>query len=199
MPEEPRPVFKTTPLSPDILLTPFEVQTNWHVITGAPSCGKSTLVDLLADRGFRTVPEAARLYMEAEIAGGRTIEEIRANVVDLQRVLFNLQLEIECSLPATEVIFLDVAVPGSMAWYRLFGLDPNEILPQCFRHRYASVFILDRLPIKLDGLRFDDETINTFLDEWQTRDYRALGYDVVRAPALPPEERLVWVLKRLSR
>jgi predicted ATPase len=198
MKESIKPVFSSTPLDPHLLATPFEVQTNWHVITGAPSCGKSTLIDLLAARGFRTIPEAAREYMQAEIDGGRTIDEIRADVVDLQRVLFRLQLEVECGLPAGEVLFLDVALPGSLGWYRLFGLDPNEILPACFRHRYASVFMLEPLPIRLDDLRFDDEAITRFLDEWQLRDYRALGYRVVRVPVLPPEERLAWVLDRLS-
>jgi predicted ATPase len=198
MKESIKPVFSSTPLDPHLLATPFEVQTNWHVITGAPSCGKSTLIDLLAARGFRTIPEAAREYMQAEIDGGRTIDEIRADVVDLQRVLFRLQLEVECGLPAGEVIFLDVALPGSLGWYRLFGLDPNEILPACFRHRYASVFMLEPLPIRLDDLRFDDEAITRFLDEWQLRDYRALGYRVVRVPVLSPEERLAWVLDRLS-
>lgn len=198
MKESIKPVFSITPLDPDLLATPFEVQTNWHVITGAPSCGKTTLIDLLAEKGFRTVPEAAREYLQAEIDGGQTIEQIRANIVDLQRVLCKLQLEVERGLPAGEVLFLDVAVPGSLSWYRLFGLDPNEILPACFRHRYASIFMLDPLPIRLDNLRFDDEAITRFLDAWQLRDYRALGYDVMRVPVLPPDERLGWVLERLS-
>jgi len=123
------------------------------------------LINLLAAKGFRTVPETARVYTEAEIAGGRTIEQIRADVVELQRVLFRLQLEVERGLPVNEVIFLDVAAPGSLAWYRLFGLNPNEALPACFRRYYASVFALEPLPIRLDGLRFRDETITRFLDE----------------------------------
>ena len=41
--------YGTTELDPDILSTPFGVQTNWHVITGAPCSGKTTLIDQLAD------------------------------------------------------------------------------------------------------------------------------------------------------
>jgi ABC-type taurine transport system ATPase subunit len=58
--------FIATELDPDLLSAPFGVQTNWHVITGAASCGKTTLIDLLADQGFQTVPETARLYIERE-------------------------------------------------------------------------------------------------------------------------------------
>ena len=196
--DNPQHDFRTTELDPDLLSTPFGVQTNWHVITGASSCGKTTLINLLADKGFQTVPESARQYMEREIARGRTIDEIRENGVALQRSSDDMQLSIEGGLRAIDVAFLDGAVPGSLAWYRVFGLNPNEILLECFHHRYASVFILDRLPLQLNGLRFEDDAHTGFLDEWHTRDYSTLGYSVVRVPVLAPEERLAFVLERLS-
>ena len=198
MPDSSQHDFRTIELDPDLLSTPYGVQTNWHVITGAPSCGKTTLINLLADKGFQTVPESARLYMEREIARGRAIDEIRANATALQRDLKDIQLGIEHGLRAIDVAFLDGAVPGSLAWYRVFGLNPNEILPECFHHRYASVFVLDRLPLQMDGLRFEGDAHSDFLDEWITRDYTALGYRVVRVPVLAPEERLAFVLERLS-
>jgi predicted ATPase len=190
--------FRTTELDPDLVSTPIGVQTNWHVITGAPSCGKTTLINLLADKGFQTVQESARQYMEREIARGRTIDDIRENGAALQRGIEDMQLSIEGGLQAIDVAFLDGAVPGSLAWYRVFGLNPNEILLECFHHRYASVFILDRLPLQLNGLRFEDDAYIGFLDEWIARDYSTLGYSVVRVPALAPEERLAFVLERLS-
>ena len=198
MPDSSQHDFRTTELDPDLLSTPFGVQTNWHVITGAPSCGKTTLINLLADKGFQTVPESARQYMEREIARGRTIDEIRENGAALQRGIEDMQLSIEGGLRAIDVAFLDGAVPGSLAWYRVFGLNPNEILLECFHHRYASVFILDRLPLQLNGLRFEDDAYTGFLDEWIARDYSALGYNVVRVPVLAPQERLAFVLERLS-
>lgn len=197
MPDFSQYEFRTTELDPGLLSTPFGVQTNWHVITGAPSCGKTTLIDLLADQGFRTVPEGARQYMEEEIAGGRTIDEIHRNGAALQRHIVDIQLTIEGRLPAMDGAFLDGAVPGSLAWYRAFGLNPNDLLPQCFHHRYASVFVLDRLPLRLNGLRFEDDAYADYLDEWIPRDYGALGYSVVRVPVLTPEERLAFVLGRL--
>jgi predicted ATPase len=168
------------------------------VITGAVSSGKSTLIDQLADRGFQTVPETGRLYVEREMAKGRTIEEIRENMAAIQILLKDMQLEIEHGLQVNDVIFLDGAVPGSLAWYRAFGLNPNEILPDCLHHRYASVFILDPLPFQEDGARDGDASIADLLDKWIARDYSALGYSVVRVPVLPPQERLAFVLERLS-
>jgi predicted ATPase len=198
MPDRSQHDFRTTELDPDLLSTPFGVQTNWHVITGSPCSGKSTLIDQLADREFQTVPEAGRQCIEREMAKGRTIDEIRENMAAIQIATKDMQLEIEHGLRANDVLFLDGAVPGSLAWYRAYGLNPNEILLECFHHRYASVFILDPLPFQEDGARNEDAPIVGYLDEWITRDYSALGYRVVRVPVLSLQERLAFVLERLT-
>jgi predicted ATPase len=189
--------FRTTELDPDLLSTPFGVQTNWHVITGAPSSGITTLIDQLADRGFQTVPETARLYIEKEMAKGRAIDEIRENPAVLQRSLNDMWLRIEHGLRANNVLFLDRAFPDALAFCRANGLNPNEILADCFHHRYASVFLLDRFPVEQDGVRFHDDVTADLIGEWIARDYSALGYRVVRVPVLSPQERLAFVLERL--
>ena len=98
-----------------------------------------------------------------------------------------------------ETLFLDGALPSSLAYYRVFGLDPNEILQDCFRHRYAAVFILDPLPFQLDDERVEKIASHAaYIDEWQSRDYRALRYNIVRVPVLPPQERLAFVLEKVS-
>jgi uncharacterized protein (TIGR00730 family) len=190
--------YRAAALDPDILATPFKVQTNWHVITGAPSSGKSTLVDQLAEKGYLTAPEAAREYYEQEMANGREIEEIRSDMATCVEGILGRMLEIERGLDPDEAIFLDRGIPDVMAFVRQFEMDPNEILTDCFHHRYASVFMLDRLPVHQDGLRLEDEADTEYLDEWHVRDYTALGYRVVRVPVLPPEERLAFVLEKLA-
>jgi len=174
------------------------VQTNWHVITGAPCCGKTTLIDQLADQGFRTVPETGRAYVEREMARGRTLDEIRESEATFARGIKDMQLAIERGLPAHEVVFLDRALPDALAYYRASGLNPNQILSDCFHHRYASVFVLDRLCLLQDGVRTEDDATAGFLDEWLARDYGVLGYSVVRVPVLSHAERLAFVLERLS-
>jgi len=73
------------------------------------------------------------------------------------------------------------------------------MLPQCFNNRYASVFILDRLPILRDEqLGPEDEASSIYLDEWLEKDYRSLGYDVIRVPVLSPEERAEFVLEQVN-
>jgi predicted ATPase len=189
--------FRNTELDPDLLSTPFGVQTNWHVITGASCSGKTTLIDQLAEEGFWTVPEVSRQYFEGELAKGRTIEEIREDRDTLFCQLYDMMVRSESRLRAIDVIFLDRALPDTLAHARFGGRNPNEILPDCFQHRYASVFLLDRLPYQRDGVRAADDETAAYFESWTLRDYRALGYDVVRVPVMSPEERLAFVLESL--
>jgi predicted ATPase len=190
--------FRATQLDPDLLSSPFGVQTNWHVITGTVCSGKTTLIDQLAAKGFQTVPEIGRQCFERELAKGRTIDEIRENGIAFQRGIIDMQLRIEGGLRAIDVLFLDRALPDTLAHCRVVGLNPNEFLPDCFQYRYASVFWLDQLPYQQEGRRIEDDATAGFLDEWLARDYRALGYSIVRVPVLPPQERLAFVLETLS-
>jgi predicted ATPase len=192
-----QPEFKAIELDQEILSQPFKIHTNWHVITGSPSCGKTTLINSLTELGYKTAQEGARLYMEQEIARGRSVDEIHSDVTIVQRGIKDKQFDLERELDPTELIFLDRALPDTLAWYRIFGLNPNEFLCDCFQFRYASVFILDTLPLDLDSLRFNDEVMIGFCDEWHTKDYQALGYQLIRVPVLSPKERALFVLDNL--
>lgn len=199
MPSSSQPDFITTDLDVNLLATPFKVQTDWNVITGTPSSGKTTLINQLAGKGFQTVPETARLYIKREMAKGQILHPSRMDAAALQRNIKDMQLGVERKLPTNDTLFLDGAVPGSLSFYRVFGLNPNEMLLECFHHRYASVFVLEPLPFQLDEERVKEVlSFTSFLDKWHTQDYLALGYNVVRVPILSPEEWIAFVIERLS-
>ena len=192
--------YRTTPLDPDKLLIPFEIQTSWHVITGVPCSGKTTVIDMLAEQGYKTVAEGARAIFEEEFAKGRTLKEITKDAIALQNKIFEVQLELERNVNAGVVTFLDRALPDSLSFHRVFGLNPNELLSECLRYHYASVFILERLPQSREAtLGPEDAVTADFLDEWLVRDYSALGYNVVRVPVLTPLERLEFVLDSVKQ
>jgi predicted ATPase len=58
--------------------------------------------------------------------------------------------------------------------------------------------MLNRLPYQRDGVRAGDDETAAYIEAWMLRDYSALGYNVVRVPVLSPEERLAFVLEKLS-
>jgi predicted ATPase len=156
------------------------------------------LIDLLTKKGFQTVPEAARLVIQGEMTDEGKDHPIQTDAASLQHKIKDAQLGFESRLQAKDLLFLDGAIPGSLAYFRVFGLNPNEILEECFYHRYASVFILDPLPFQLDDERIEDiAPVQGYLHEWHTRDYIALGYPVIKVPVISPEDRLGFVLDSL--
>jgi predicted ATPase len=168
------------------------------VVSGASCSGKTTLIDQLADKEFQTVPELARQYFERELAKGLMIDELREDRATFTCQVYDMMVERERGLQPNEVIFLDRGLPDALTFYRFAGLNPNEILPDCFKYRYASVLMLNRMPYQRDGVRAGDDETATYFESWTSRDYSALGYNVVRVPVLPPEERLAFVIERLS-
>lgn len=191
--------FCTAALDPRTLSARAGVQTRWHVLTGPACSGKTTLLEMLAARGYCTAPESARPYYDGELAKGRSIDEIRADGLSLQRGIAALQGQFEDQLKPGELSFLDRAMPDSLTFYRVYGLDPNEVLPQCFRYQYARVFLLERLPVNRDvPLGPEDEASTRLLSAWLARDYGALGYELVPVPLMTPEERLQFILEHLA-
>lgn len=45
---------------------------NFHVITGGPGSGKTTLIDMLAAQGFHQMPKASRAIIRGQVTVGGT-------------------------------------------------------------------------------------------------------------------------------
>ncbi len=174
-------------------------ETNWHVVTGAPSSGKTTLIRELEKLGYRVVHEVARGYIEAQMEQGRTLEEIRADKRSFETWILNAKVAMEATLPKDEVIVFDRAIPDSIAYFEAAGLDKTEAVEKSPRNRYRKVFLLDRLPYKTDHARIEDKETAMKLDEGLERSYRMLGYDIIRIGVMSVQERLETVLQEIEK
>jgi len=67
--------------------------TNWYVITGGPASGKTTTVNLLTQRGYKTTIEHARHFIDTQRMEGKTVEEIRQNQAAFQAGILDMQIE----------------------------------------------------------------------------------------------------------
>ncbi len=174
------------------------VSTQWYVITGGPSSGKTTTVDILKARGYTTTIEHARHYIDTERVTGKTTEEIRANQVAFQQGVLDMQVQQEKKLSKNDIVFLDRAIPDALAYYRFQNLPEDEKLRNALREvSYKKVFILDPLPLAPDYARTEDEAAQKKIHALLTEVYESLPFPVIHVPVLPPEERVDYVLKNL--
>lgn len=176
----------------------FQAQTNWCVITGAPSSGKTSVIDVLARRGFETQVEVARELIELGLRQGQTLDQIRGNSADLQRHILSLALAREKALDPAALIFLDRGLPDSITYCRLARMDTGPAEEAARHFGYRAVFIFDRLPVVKDAVRTEDEALAAKIDRMLDRDYAAVGYRPLRVPVLSIEERADFILKHLE-
>lgn len=173
-------------------------RTNWYVITGGPGSGKTTTVDLLQKRGYKTTIENARHYLETQRASGKTVEEIRANQREFQLGVLRMQIEQESSLSPDDIVFLDRAIPDARAYYRFLDLPEDPILTEAIRTvSYKKIFLLDCLPLVNDYARRENEAGQKKIHRLLTEVYESLPFPVIKVPILPAEERVDFVLANL--
>jgi predicted ATPase len=96
-----------------------------------------------------------------------------------------------------EIVFLDRAVPDSIAYYTLCGLDPAEPRQKSRAVRYRKIFLFERLAFLTDPVRSEDEKIAVRLDRLIEESYQSLGYKLIHVPLATVRERTEFVLARL--
>ena len=174
-------------------------ETNWYVVTGAPSSGKTTLVRELEKLGYRVVHEVARAHIEQQMHRGQTLQEVRADEESFENAILNAKIAIEAKLSKDEVIIFDRAIPDSIAYFEAAGLDTKGAILKSPRYRYQKVFLLDRLPYEADHARIEDIQAAVSLDQRLEQSYKALGYDVIRVSVMPLQERIKFVVREIEK
>ena len=173
-------------------------QTNWYVITGGPSSGKTTTVNLFKARGYNTTIEHARHYIDSERVNGRTVEEVRKNQKKFQLEILEMQIAQENKISHGDIIFLDRAIPDALAYYRFLNLSVDkELLEALSNACYKKVFILDCLTLVKDYARTEDEAAQKKIHVLISEVYESLPFPVIHVPVLPPEERVDFILKNI--
>ncbi len=183
-----------TPTGPD---GPSGVENKWVVITGPPSSGKTTLVNLFADAGEKTSADSTRQLIAAVTASGRDAEEFRF-ADDFQPRVLEAMMAAEDLLDPNDRVFVEYALPCNIAFHRTEGLELTPGLAEgAVRSRYAAVFILDPVGWENDEQRVEDAEYQAAVHQHMFDVYRELGYDPIAVPPVTPDERQAFVQQHI--
>lgn len=172
----------------------FNTPTNWHVITGGPSAGKTKTLEHLLFRGHKIIPEAARILIDDEMSKGRTLAEIRHDEHEFQKKVLQMKLDAENRLNTQECLFFDRGIADSIAYYRFVGADSQPAIEVAQHKRYKTIFLLDQLPFQVDGVRIENESSARRINDLLFEAYSQLDYKVIRVPVMPISERVDFIL-----
>ena len=172
-------------------------KTNWVVITGAPCSGKTTIIQRLESKGYHVAHEVARAYISDLLREDPQHPKLNHDS-HMQDKILSLKRAREKFLNPKDKVFFDRGVPDSLAYYRLYQLDEAVVRDKLHRFIYKAVFYLDPLPLVKDDIRKEDEATAKEIGELIQQGYTELGYSLIHVPVLPIQERLAFILDKLS-
>jgi predicted ATPase len=174
----------------------------FHVITGGPGSGKTSLLEALRSRGYNCSVEAGRGIIQAQVSiAGRALPwEDRSLFAEL--MLSWEMRSYRIAQEATGPVFFDRGVPDVLGYLRLIGIPaPQHIQNAAREFRYNStVFIAPpwREIFSQDHERKQDfnEAIRTY--EALVATYTELDYRLVEIPCAPVEARVNFIVEHLE-
>lgn len=171
------------------------------VVTGGPGSGKSSLIEAMARRGVRTMPEAGRAIIrdQVRIGGSALPWADRALFAELM-LGWELRSWHEAAAGAGPVL-MDRGIPDVVGYLTLCGLPvPAHVEAAARLHRYnGRVFLApywDAI-FTQDAERRQDRQEAEATGRVMAETYARLGYRMVELPLLGIEERADFIAAHL--
>lgn len=175
------------------------LESQWAIITGGPSSGKTTLINELESMGYPVRHEVARAYiLHLMKCNHVSAEEVRQQVHPLQRHILTLKLMRERHTPKNDRVFFDRGTPDSLAYFRYHKLNTQDAVRACRYVRYKHVFFCSPLPFEKDGIRTENEEVAKILGQYIFDAYVDMGYQPILLPPVSISDRLSIILNKLS-
>ena len=174
---------------------------NFHIFTGGPGSGKTSVIEALRARGYLCVDEVGRQIIKEQMAiggdGHHGGDRLKYRELMLSRSIFAYQAVEERKDP----VFFDRGIPDLIGYGALIGAEtPLHILRAAALFRSNKrVFIFSSWP-EIYGQ--DDERKQDFAEAHETwrvmaETYPQSGYELVEVPRMGISERAEFVRARI--
>lgn len=173
------------------------------VIIGGPGSGKSTIIDALIAKGHCCYPEISReITLKAKKEG---VDQLfLENPLLFSKLL--LEGRIKQYQNATEepheIVFLDRGIPDVLAYMHYIGDEcPTYFDEACKTHIYSKIFILppwEEIYLS-DEERYENFEQANLIYHFLKETYQNYGYDLIEVPKNTIDNRILFILDKISR
>lgn len=179
------------------------IKNNFHIITGGPGVGKTTLINELRQQQMNCIPEVAREIIKDQLKNNGQALPWKNAKEYAQLMLSNSVRDYVNLLDANDLYFFDRGIPDTYAYECLMNFDDDDENLKLIVNKYRYNKIVFILPpweeiYKMDNERKQDfqlakETYNVIKDT-----YECLNYDLIEVPCLAPTERADFIKNTLN-
>ncbi len=171
------------------------------VMTGAMGSGKSTILKLLQSTGLAVIEEPARqILAEQRSIGDDGVPEKNPKYF-LQLMLSRAIYQFKQTQELDGNVIYDRGVPDMLAYFHLFSMSypPAQQASKLFRYEPKVFFF----PAWKEIYTTDDERKMSFelaqdFGMKVQEIYSDYGYTLINVPCVSPEERVQFIIERLS-
>lgn len=174
---------------------------NFYIFTGGPGSGKSTVLEILKNKGYLTVNEVAREIIKNQVRTGGDALPWKNTVRYSNLMLLWSIVDFEEFVHTDKPCFFDRGIIDTIGYARLINIPvSDDMLLTSNRYRYNKKVFL--FPFWKE-IYVNDAERKQDLDEAQKtclvlkETYEKFGYETVDVPFLSPEERAEWILKQI--
>jgi len=170
------------------------------VITGGPGSGKTTLIKLLAQRGFTCHSEIARAVIKEQLDNETPLVPWIDNP-GFSEIVFERQLEQYKKAHIGKWNFYDRGLYDVTAYLKYDGFQYDEYIDAAKSYPYYStVFIAPPWPEIYENDNERKEPLEMMLAIYENMKeiYGNAGYEVLDIPKLHPEKRINFILSSLD-
>ncbi len=179
----------------------MEYSNKTALLIGAPSTGKTSVINELASRGYKCYEEISRqVTLEARAEGIEHLFKEDPLLFSEKLLHGRIQQFKESSSITSEWTFLDRGLPDITAYMQMV----NQPFPEKFHianreHVYDKVFWF---PVWkdihfVDNERYEDFDTACVIEEHLLRSYKYYNYDIIEVPKTNISSRIEFILSEL--
>lgn len=178
------------------------IKENYHIITGGPGVGKTTLINELLKRNFYCVAEVARQIIKNQVEINGTFLPWK-DTLGYSRLMFEASMvDFISNYKVSENVFFDRGLPDVLGYDTLMKFKIDKFATtMCEKLKYnKSVFIL---PPWKEIYENDEERKQDFEEAVKTYEvmkdtYLNLDYNLIEVPCMSVDLRADFILRNIE-
>lgn len=169
------------------------------VLTGGPGAGKTSVINILAEKGFNIIPEPARTLIEdyQENSPHLLPKLSKENRLLFQKTIENLTIK---NWQDNKSGFFDRSILDEIGYRNRYGIEINDELNFAAKnYRYDAVFIFPfwKEIYKIDDVRHETPEEAKIVGEFLHAAYTDYGYNPIIVPKIEADKRVQFILDNI--